>query len=124
MSSLETSICLVTQATHQDEAKNYEEAARCYRDAIVGFKLAAQNKNLSAKVREAILRKCAISEDRLKKIDRYLLSKADLTSLFKSCVDFHENSSLKIGGGSELSLDSRGEMNVDDPRYEDTLAFK
>ena len=33
----ETAICLATQAVHQDKAKNYTEAARCYKEAIEQF---------------------------------------------------------------------------------------
>jgi MIT (microtubule interacting and transport) domain len=60
----------------QDSAKNYAEAARCYREAIVGFKTVAQSKNISPQVKTAILSKCELYEERLKKLDRYLLSKA------------------------------------------------
>ena len=35
--SLDTAIRLVSQAVHQDTAKNYAEAARCYREAIAVF---------------------------------------------------------------------------------------
>lgn len=111
MSSLESSICLVAQAIHQDEAKNYEEAARCYRYAIIGFKDAADNQKLSLKVRDAILRKCAISEERLKKIDRYLLSKADLRSIFKNCTDSHKNLQ-----NNERSFEIHGIVNEGDRR--------
>ena len=33
----ETAICLATQAVQQDKAKNYAEAARCYREAVSTF---------------------------------------------------------------------------------------
>ena len=35
----ETAIGLATQAVHQDKAKNYTEAARCYKEAIDTFHL-------------------------------------------------------------------------------------
>jgi len=116
MSSLETSLHLVSQAIYQEEAQNFEEAARCYHDAIMGFKhVVTKNKNLSPKVRESILHKCVIAEDRVKKLDRYLFNKADLTSLFKSCVDFHENIP------KNESLETFGNKSMDDPRF--SIAF-
>ena len=50
----------------------------------------AQSKNISPKVQSAILAKCALYEERLRKLDRYLLSKADLSKLFRECVKYHE----------------------------------
>jgi hypothetical protein len=58
----------------------------------VGFKTVAQSKNISPRVQAAILNKCSLYEDRLRKLDRYLLSKADLSRLFFDCVQFHEKS--------------------------------
>ena len=92
----------------QDTAKNYEEAARCYREAIVGFRTVAQSKNISPKVRAAILNKCAQYEERLHKLDRYLLSKADLSKLFFDCVTFHE-SSAKSASSLIIYEDTEGE---------------
>ena len=84
--SLDTAIRLVTQAVHQDTAKNYEEAARCYREAIVIFKTVGKARGVSPRVKKAIEDKCTLYEHRLKKLDRHLLSKADLTDLFRDVV--------------------------------------
>ena len=96
----------------QDSAKNYEEAARCYREAIVGFRTVAQSKNISPKVRDAILTKCAQYEERLRKLDRYLLSKADLSKLFFDCVTFHETSSAKSASSLIIYEDTEGEEYI------------
>ena len=93
MSSLDVAIRLATQAVHQDSAKNYTEAARCYREAVVIFRTASRHPKCGKRVRAAIEDKCALYEARLRKLDRHLLSQADLTGLFRSCVE-HE---LKSG---------------------------
>jgi hypothetical protein len=94
----------------QDTAKNYEEAARCYREAIVGFRTVAQSKAISPSVKTAILNKCALYEERLRKLDRFLLSKADLSKLFRDCVNFAEkqqsSSSLLIFNESDDEEDN------------------
>ena len=45
--SLDTAIRLVSQAVHQDTAKNYAEAARCYREAIAVFHAARNGGHVS-----------------------------------------------------------------------------
>ena len=40
--NIEVAITLVKQAIDQDKKKNYEEAARCYREGIIIFKTVAQ----------------------------------------------------------------------------------
>lgn len=90
MASLDTAIRLVTQAVHQDQSKNYEEAARCYREAIALFRSIARSKSVTPRVRQAVQVKCQEYETRLKKIDQYLFNKADLTKLFKDCVQFNQ----------------------------------
>lgn len=87
MASLDTAIRLVTQAVHQDTAKNYEEAARCYREAVVIFKTVSRSRGVSKKVKKAIEEKCVLYETRLRKLDRHLLGKADLTKLFREVVN-------------------------------------
>ena len=86
MASLDTAIRLVTQAVQQDTAKNYEEAARCYREAVIIFKTVSRSKGVSKKVKKAIEEKTALYEARLRKLDRHLLGKADLTNLFREVV--------------------------------------
>ncbi len=100
---LDAAIRLATQAVHQDSAANYEEAARCYREAISIFRGAAKSDRLGVRVRNAIEDKCASYEERLRKLNRHLLSKADLSQLFRDCVN-HELSRSK--SKSRNSLDS------------------
>ncbi|TRY78656.1 hypothetical protein TCAL_16714 [Tigriopus californicus] len=86
MASLDTAIRLVTQAVHQDTAKNFEEAARCYREAILVFKTIARSNSVTQNVRRAIHEKCDLYEGRLRYLERHLFYKADLTQLFRNCV--------------------------------------
>ena len=45
--NIEVAITLVKQAIDQDKKKNFEEAARCYREAIITFKTVAQFRGIS-----------------------------------------------------------------------------
>ena len=81
--NIEVAISLVKQAIDQDKKKNYEEAARCYRDALIQFKAVSKYGGISNGVKNAIISKCQQYEDRLKKLNRYLLTNADLSQLFK-----------------------------------------
>lgn len=60
----------------QDYVENYTEAARCYREAIISFKVVAQDKHTSPKVQSAIMARCSLYEERLGKLNRYLSSEA------------------------------------------------
>lgn len=80
---MDTAIRLVTQAVHQDTAKNYDEAARCYRESVAVFRAVARSKGVSKKVQRAIDEKCKLYEARLKKLDRHQLAQADLSKLFR-----------------------------------------
>ncbi len=84
--TIETAVGLVKQAIDQDRKQNYEEAARCYREALINFQAVRKTKGISKGVKLAIDQKCAQYEDRLKKLDKFLLNQADLTGLFKECV--------------------------------------
>merc|ERR1739838_513151 len=88
--NIEVAITLVKQAIDQDKKKNFEEAARCYREAIITFKTVAQFRGISKGVQQAINLKCAQYEGRLKKLDKYLLANADFSQLFKDVVDHHK----------------------------------
>ena len=81
--NIEVAIGLVNQAIAQDKQKNYEEAARCYRDALIIFKNVQQYGPVSNGVKQAIALKCSQYESRLKKLDKFLLLNADLSQLFK-----------------------------------------
>ena len=104
MASLDCAIRLATQAVHQDSAKNYEEAARCYREAVVAFRTAAAGGGCGKRVRQAVEEKCRLYEARLRKLDRHLLSKADLSKLFRECV---EHELRREGQGSLAGADRR-----------------
>ena len=99
--NVEVAIKLVKQAIDQDKKRNYEEAARCYREAIVIFKTIKSQ--VSKGVQNAIDLKCSQYEGRLKKLDKYLLSNADLSQLFKDVV---EQNSAKKRPDSQNSDDS------------------
>ena len=86
----ETAIGLATQAVHQDKAKNYTEAARCYKEAITTF-LLVKSKSGNSKVSQAIDEKINQYRERLKRIEKYLLSKKDLSQLFKSVVNYQQS---------------------------------
>ena len=91
VSILDTAVSLARQGVHQDKAKNYAEAARCYREAIATF-ASIRSKSANAQVAAAIDEKISQYRQRLRKIDHYLLSKADLSRIFKSVVDYHVDS--------------------------------
>ena len=78
-------IGLATQAVRQDKAKNFTEAARCYKESIETFEL-VKNKSGNTTVSKAIDEKIQQYRERLKRIEKYLLSKQDLSQLFKSVV--------------------------------------
>ncbi len=84
---IEVAVGFVKQAIEQDKKQNYEEAARCYREALINFQLVSRSKGISKGVQLAIGQKCAQYESRLKKLDKYLLHQADLTGLFKEAVN-------------------------------------
>jgi len=85
--NIEVAITLVKQAIDQDKKRNFEEAARCYREAIIIFKTVAQFRGISKGVQQAINFKCGQYEERLKKLDKYLLANADFSQLFKDVVE-------------------------------------
>lgn len=80
---IEVAIGLVKQAIDQDKKKNFEEAARCYREALIVFKTVARYRGISKGVKQAIASKCVQYEERLRKLDKYLLANTDLSQLFK-----------------------------------------
>ena len=88
--NIEIAVNLVKQAIHQDRRKNYEEAARCYREALNIFDKVSKSRGISRSVKQAIVLKCNQYEDRLRKLDKFLLANTDLTPLFKEVVDFHK----------------------------------
>ena len=85
LTTFESAIGLAKQAVHQDKSKNYSEAARCYREAIDTFHV-VKTKSGNVTVSHAIDEKISQYRDRLARIEKYLLSKADLSQLFKAVV--------------------------------------
>jgi len=88
--NIEIAVNLVKQAIDQDRRKNYEEAARCYREALNLFDNVSKSRGISRTVKQAIALKCNQYEERLRKLDKFLLASADLTPLFKDVVEYHK----------------------------------
>ena len=115
----ETAIGLATQAVHQDKSKNYSEAARCYKEAIDTFHL-VKSKSGNLTVSKAIDEKIHQYRERLKRIEKYLLSKQDLSQLFKSVVNYQqsllinkEEECLENGQRSSQTKDVNDEHGVE-----------
>ncbi|XP_035192971.1 vacuolar protein sorting-associated protein 4A [Oxyura jamaicensis] len=66
---------LVTKATEEDKAKNYEEALRLYQHAVEYFLHAIKYEAQSDKAKESIRAKCVQYLDRAEKLKDYLRSK-------------------------------------------------
>jgi len=98
--SIEIAIALVKQAIDQDKKKNYNEAARCYREALILFKGVQKTKGITKGVQQAIELKCNQYEERLKKLDKWILANSDLTHIFKDAVDFHKRPESQISDNS------------------------
>ncbi|KAM6194962.1 vacuolar protein sorting-associated protein 4A isoform 1-T1 [Sarcoramphus papa] len=74
-STLQKAIDLVTKATEEDKAKNYEEALRLYQHAVEYFLHAIKYEAHSDKAKESIRAKCVQYLDRAEKLKEYLRSK-------------------------------------------------
>ena len=100
----ESAIGLATQAVHQDKAKNYPEAARCYKEAIETFQL-VKAKSANQTVSKAIDEKIHQYRDRLKRIEKYLFSKQDLSQLFKAVVSSHRSTNnIEQDAGDDIQI--------------------
>ena len=100
----ESAIGLATQAVHQDKAKNYPEAARCYKEAIETFQL-VKSKSANQTVSKAIDEKIHQYRDRLKRIEKYLFSKQDLSQLFKAVVSSHRSTNnIEQDAGNDIQI--------------------
>ncbi|CAM9429547.1 unnamed protein product [Bubo scandiacus] len=73
--TLQKAIDLVTKATEEDKAKNYEEALRLYQHAVEYFLHAIKYEAHSDKAKESIRAKCMQYLDRAEKLKEYLRSK-------------------------------------------------
>ncbi|XP_001366899.4 vacuolar protein sorting-associated protein 4A isoform X3 [Monodelphis domestica] len=74
-STLQKAIDLVTKATEEDKAKNYEEALRLYQHAVEYFLHAIKYEAHSDKAKESIRGKCMQYLDRAEKLKDYLRNK-------------------------------------------------
>uniref|UniRef100_A0A671M2R4 vesicle-fusing ATPase n=1 Tax=Sinocyclocheilus anshuiensis TaxID=1608454 RepID=A0A671M2R4_9TELE len=74
-STLQKAIELVTKATEEDKAKNYEEALRLYQHAVEYFLHAIKYEAHSDKAKESIRGKCMQYLDRAEKLKDYLKNK-------------------------------------------------
>lgn len=101
--NIEVAIELVKQAIDQDKKKNYNEAARCYREALMLFKDVQSAKGITNGVHQAIQLKCNQYEERLKKLDKWILANSDLTHIFKNAVDYHKRPESQISENSICS---------------------
>ncbi|KAM6408908.1 vacuolar protein sorting-associated protein 4A isoform 1-T1 [Rhynochetos jubatus] len=73
--TLQKAIDLVTKATEEDKAKNYEEALRLYQHAVEYFLHAIKYEAHNDKAKESIRAKCMQYLDRAEKLKEYLRSK-------------------------------------------------
>uniref|UniRef100_A0A674GAA9 vesicle-fusing ATPase n=1 Tax=Taeniopygia guttata TaxID=59729 RepID=A0A674GAA9_TAEGU len=74
-STLQKAIDLVTKATEEDRAKNYEEALRLYQHAVEYFLHAIKYEAHNDKAKASIRAKCMQYLDRAEKLKEYLRSK-------------------------------------------------
>ena len=88
--SVDLAVKLVRQAVHQDSSKNYPEAARCYREAILILQDLEKSQSSTCKrLSNFLSTKLVQYEQRLRIIEQHLLSKSDLTKFFKELESCH-----------------------------------
>lgn len=88
--SVDLAVKLVRQAVNQDSSRNYQEAARCYREAIIILQDVEKSHHSSCKQLQNFLKtKLVQYEERLRIIEHHLLSKSDLTKFFKELESCH-----------------------------------
>lgn len=75
MSSLQKAIDIVTKATEEDSAKNYEEALRLYQHGVEYFLHAIKYEAHSDKAKESIRAKCAQYLERAEKLKEHVNNK-------------------------------------------------
>ena len=74
MQNIEIAVSLVKQAIDQDRRKNYQEAARCYREALNLFDNALKSNGSNKSVKQAIILNVGNQyEKRLGKLEKILL---------------------------------------------------
>jgi len=88
--SVDLAVKLVRQAVNQDSSRNYQEAARCYREAIIILQDVEKSQRSTCKQLQNFLNtKLVQYEERLRIIEQHLLSKSDLTKFFKELESCH-----------------------------------
>jgi len=100
---VELAVRLVRQAVHQDSRKNYPEAARCYREAILILQDLKTSRSSTCKQLQNFLdTKLVQYEERLRIIEHHLLSNSDLSRFFKELDSCHFDDC-----GSSVSSDTK-----------------
>ena len=100
---VELAVRLVRQAVHQDSRKNYPEAARCYREAILILQDLKSSRSSTCKQLQNFLdTKLVQYEERLRIIEHHLLSNSDLSRFFKELESCHFDDC-----GSSVSSDTK-----------------
>ena len=90
MTSLDLAVRLVRQAVNQDSKKNYSEAARCYREAILILKQLSNSRSSSCRRMQNFMNtKLVQYEERLKILEHHLLQNSDLSKFFKDLESCH-----------------------------------
>ena len=80
MTSLDLAVRLVRQAVNQDSKKNYPEAARCYREAILILKQLKNSRSSSCRRMQHFMNtKLVQYEERLRILEHHLLQNSDLS---------------------------------------------
>ncbi|KAH8867060.1 Vacuolar protein sorting-associated protein 4B [Schistosoma japonicum] len=104
--SLNKGIELVTRATAEDKAKNYEEALKLYEHAIEYFIHAIKYEAPSDRAKESIQSSCARYLDRAEQIKKYMASKA------------REKHEANSGGTKEKKRDDSDKEDGENSRFQ------
>ena len=100
---VELAVRLVRQAVHQDSRRNYPEAARCYREAILILQDLKTSRSSTCKELQIFLdTKLVQYVERLRIIEQHLLSNSDLSKFFKELESCHFDDC-----GSSVSSDTK-----------------
>jgi len=100
--TLQKAIDLVTKATEEDKAKNYEEALRLYEHAVEYFLHAIKYEAQSDKAKESIRAKCITYLERAEKLKEYIKG--------------GKKKPVKAGSNGESKKDSKdSDSDSDDP---------
>jgi len=90
MTSVDLAVRLVRQAVNQDSKKNYTEAARCYREAILILKQLQSSRSSSCRRMQNFMNtKLVQYEERLRILEHHLLQSSDLSKFFKDLESCH-----------------------------------